>query len=811
MSTFKTKLGSLFALLVVVAFAMPAAAQVKTRDHRKKKEDPPGNEPVKSRRGKPNHPGKGTAPAVVSDWGPKSGEVGTEIWITGEFDRKTKVMFGGRGVRAKVGTTKITFNVPRRSGDGSIVLRHPDMGSDLVVGTFDVQTPPVIVSFSPRQGVPGTRVELRGKGFREGDQVSIAGKPARVLSQENRRFVIEIPAGATTDYIVMTRGSMSARTRHTFVVQQPAPTISGFSPGGGPAGTRVRISGANFTGRDRVFYGRFPIEVIASGPGWLDVEVPARARGDQTFTVRNEYGQVTSSEAFRLTQPPIIARFSPLFGVVGQRVEIYGDNFQPGDRVLLGGRKLKILQLRDTQISVEIPAGATSGPFTLERNSTRIVSADSFEVVYAPTVTGFSPPGGEPGTSVTITGTHFTPDVDVRFGAQTLRVTSRTDSALVVTIPARAKDSRFTVRTKGGEAHSAGVFRVFEYATVRAVSPRKGPAGSSITLIGRGFDPTDRFFLAGRELAIVEVHPAKVIVQLPPNAVSGEISWESHGRRFDSRITFEVLSAPVVSGISPVMGPAGSRVTIVGDHFRPSTRVYWGEGRGLKVIGRKLPTELVVEIPRGARGSEFLYVEDAGARVKAPQPFQVTVPPELASFAPGAGKPGVEITITGSNYSNATEVLIGSSKAEIISRTGAATIVVRIPHGTRPGRYDVWVREGETSVKSRAKLQVLPYSQITGFTPNTGAAGTQVDIKGRNFDTNTKIYFGDVLCETIRYSRKGDLITVIIPDGAAGTNHLFADDYGHRAKSPGTFSVTGGGTKPPPRRGDPTPPPRRGR
>jgi len=70
-------------------------------------------------------------------------------------------------------------------------------------------------------------------------------------------------------------------------------------------------------------------------------------------------------------------------------------------------------------------------------------------VIPEPTITGFSPTSGAVGTSVTITGTNFSPTVSdniVKVNNTTASVTAATVSSLTVTIPAGASTGKITVQ-----------------------------------------------------------------------------------------------------------------------------------------------------------------------------------------------------------------------------------------------------------------------------------------------------------------------------------------------------------------------------
>ncbi len=776
----------LLTFVIAVALAVPAVAQVKSRDHRKKRKGDRKEEVVKSRRGK-----KGTAPVKVTSWSPKSGPVGEMIRIDGTgFTRKTVLLVGGKRLRPKrVARDHIEFVWPRRWGDGSIVLRHPNMARDLTVGSYEVIENPVIVKFAPKSGIGGTRVEIKGSGFRKGDQVLMNNRAVKVNQLGPKRIVATIPRNATTDYLVVSRpGGTQARSRAQFKVVQPAPQVSGMSPGGAPAGSTVRITGQYFTNADKILYGRFPMSVAGSSATWVDVIIP-EARNDQYITIKNRWGSSRTRDRFRLERPAAISRFSPKYGVVGQRVDIYGANFQAGDVVRLGGRQLKILQLRSSQISVEIPNGAQTGKFAIQRNRVRIHSKKAFEVVYMPSVSGFSPSGGAVGTRVTITGSHFSPDAKVYFGRQQLRILQRSDAALVVAIPNRAKDQFFAVRTKGGESSTESRFQVHYYSAVTGVRPSAATVGSRVVIRGKALRRADQFYLGNVELPVVEWKPRRVVVTIPKGAVSGNIAWDTYGQMNESRVHFTVLQPPSITRYGPHAGPAGTRITITGDNFTRKTKVLYGN-REIKVVRQVLPTSLDAIIPNNARGTKYIWVVDAGARIRSGKPFQVIVPPAISSFSPTYGTPGTEVTIAGTNFSKASKIRLGRAWLPVI-RSTATNVTVQIPRNAKHGKDYFWVEEGNMVERANKPFVVTGWSTITGFKPGKAKPGQRIVISGSNFSANTRIQFGKYECEVVKVGPRGRRIHVILTESATGKGYLWAVDGENRSQSPAQLEVKG--------------------
>src|SRR5690606_33604280 len=200
----------------------------------------------------------------------------------------------------------------------SLLLAAPASAQQVEVRDHRKPTPPpaaerpVIQRFAPVSGAPGTRVELVGRHFQQGDSLTIAGKPLAIVELSETRVVATIPDGATSDYLRLTRkGGVSARSPRRFRVLSPPPVITAISPELAGPGATVRLSGTGFTARDRVSYGSSTARTRGRGPGWVDVQVPARARRGEHFTVRGPGGVARSPRPLQLDLPQVVTRFNP--------------------------------------------------------------------------------------------------------------------------------------------------------------------------------------------------------------------------------------------------------------------------------------------------------------------------------------------------------------------------------------------------------------------------------------------------------------------------------------------------------------------
>jgi YD repeat-containing protein len=104
-----------------------------------------------------------------------------------------------------------------------------------------------ILACSPGVGPAGTEVTISGTGFAAtaGDNVvKFNGTTATVTSATTTQLVATVPAGATTGPIGVTTPGGSATSSDPFTVgASKAPTITGFSPTVGTAGTSVTTLG----------------------------------------------------------------------------------------------------------------------------------------------------------------------------------------------------------------------------------------------------------------------------------------------------------------------------------------------------------------------------------------------------------------------------------------------------------------------------------------------------------------------------------------------------------------------------------------
>ena len=174
-----------------------------------------------------------------------------------------------------------------------------------------------------------------------------------------------------------------------------APTITAFTPLQGPVGSRITISGTNFTGATVDFAGRPATEVVVNPGGTsLVVTVPSYATTGWSglISVITAEGTAMTARNFTVTtgvvarqKPPtivvpIIRSFSPGRAKVGAKVQITGTKLNGALWVRFGGIKAVFTTPKTTQIVATVPKNAKSGKITLKTSGGTATSSKRFTV-----------------------------------------------------------------------------------------------------------------------------------------------------------------------------------------------------------------------------------------------------------------------------------------------------------------------------------------------------------------------------------------------------------------------------------------------
>lgn len=238
----------------------------------------------------------GRAPFVTSIE-PASGPPGTVVKITGiNLDAATAVQFNGQiaaGVEITA-PTQLFAMAPAGVTTGPLIVSSP-RGSSSNRWVFSGL--PRMGPLVKRIAIAGEEVLVRGTNFSGATSLRLGElELVFTLSSTNElRFVL--PATAL-------RGSLTLETDagiHTLPESLGvAPTVAGFDPLFGPAGSLVTLTGSGFGEVSAVLLGEVAADFSARAPDRLEMRVPAGATNG-VLTVRTPDGTARSTNVFIVT------------------------------------------------------------------------------------------------------------------------------------------------------------------------------------------------------------------------------------------------------------------------------------------------------------------------------------------------------------------------------------------------------------------------------------------------------------------------------------------------------------------------------
>ena len=146
-------------------------------------------------------------------------------------------------------------------------------------------------------------------------------------------------------------------------------------------------------------------------------------------------------------------------GKVSQPDGILGQGFTGTSGVFFNGTPASYTVVSDTYLTTKVPAGATTGALAVTTPGGTLTSNQAFRVT--PQVLSFSPPSGEVGTVVTITGVSLTQAIGVGFGDYLpAKFIVNSDTQVTATVPKGAKTGPVGIETPGGIGISTAKFTV---------------------------------------------------------------------------------------------------------------------------------------------------------------------------------------------------------------------------------------------------------------------------------------------------------------------------------------------------------------
>jgi hypothetical protein len=644
-------------------------------------------------------------------------------WGDGTQDYGTLVAEGGGsfavlGSHAYAHSGPFTVQVSLDSPSASGVVNNPINVAAVAPVVAGLDT-----LWGPTQD--GTPVTIFGTALFGATAVSFGSTAASAFTVNDDGTITAIaPALSTGSYhvtVTTPQGTSTTSSADQFTVLNSAPAVTGLGSSSGTSGggNTVTITGTGLSAATQVLFGTTPADSFSvDSDTQITAIAPAASAGSVYITVTSPYGTSSTGSASQYTYngtAPTVTGLDVTSGPAsgGSTVILTGTNFNGATSVSFGGTAASSFTVDSpTQITATAPAlsaGTVDVQVTTAYGTSSTSSADQFTAIAAPVISSLSSSSGATGggNSITITGTGFTDAYDVNFGdIPATSFTVNSSTSITATVPAAAAGSVYVVVTTPGGSSATGSGSAYTY---NGTAP-------SVTALSVGRGPTS----GGTYVTLTGTN-----LNDATDVKFGTVSANN----------FSVDSATQITAFAPA-GSAGTvNVTVTTAYGTSST----------------------------GSANQFTYADAAAPEVTGLSVSGATIPS-------GVMAGGTTVTLSGSGFTAATEVLFGDEAASFTVNSDSQITVTAPAHIAGTVEVIVSTPYGTSTASPFARYSYMAATpSITSLSASSGTTdgGTEVTITGSNFTGATRVSFGGVPASFTLNSDTS--ITAISPVNASGT------------------------------------------
>jgi uncharacterized repeat protein (TIGR02543 family) len=551
------------------------------------------------------------------------------------------------------------------------------LANHTIVVTFQAIAAPKIKSFTPTKGGSGTAIIITGTNLNGATAVSIGGTAAASFTVDSDKQITAIAGSGTSGGISVTTpgGTANSSLKFSYYV---LPEINSFTPAAGGKETTVTINGNNLKGTTSVLFGgTAALSFTVKSAVQITAKVGSGSTGFISLTTPGGTAESTSIFTYKYPAPRINS-FTPTLGGSGTVVVITGSNFTNAGNLTFGGIEAASYTVNSATKITAIAGEGTTGNIAVTTPGGTAVSKKSFTYYYEPVITSFTPALGNLGTSVVISGAHFKGAKTVKIGGT--RATSfkvDTDNQITAKV-GKGSTGAVSVTTPGGTATSITGFTYYLTPKIKSFTPTLGGSGTEVAITGSNLNGTTGVNIGGTNAASFEVISDSRIRVVAGNGATGKITLTTPGGTAVSSGKFTYYAQPVISSFTPALGGADTPVTINGANLKGVTSVTIG-GTPATGIKEKSNNQITVKVGKGSTGA--ISVTTPGGTATSTETFSYYAAPVINSFTPASGKSGTVIIITGSNFTGAITVSIGSKNASSFTVDSDSQITAIVGNG----------------------------------------------------------------------------------------------------------------------------------
>jgi len=328
--------------------------------------------------------------------------------------------------------------------------------------------PPIITSFTPKEGVGGTTLTISGQNFHPDQSknfVMFDTYKAQIAYCSKSKIVVSVPNYLPNRQVTINIKSGGLSSTAAGLFGYKFYKIYSIKPESGTFGDTIAVTVNAVDLSDvNLSFNNAPAEIVSIIDSTLRVKVPNALIYNSSIIYMTLYERtVTSPKPFILFSP-IIENVTPLEGNFETIIRIRGRNFNPivgNNTVLINDMKGELLpESTQSELVTKLPSELVS---TLHgKVSIKVIVGHQFFTYptsfsfLPPVIKDFNPKFGVTGSTVTITGANFyDKEFSLYLGSTLCKVISISQDQIIADIPSlNVGTYRFMVNVMGQSAFS---------------------------------------------------------------------------------------------------------------------------------------------------------------------------------------------------------------------------------------------------------------------------------------------------------------------------------------------------------------------
>ena len=470
-------------------------------------------------------------PPVLTAITPGNGLPGSTVVLTGSYlNQLLFIRFGNLNVVVKDSSAgQLTVTLPADLPRGPLPVVIETAGGQLM-GRFIVAGTPQITGLSTKVAKPGSPLIITGTNLTDG-VIRVNGFLANTSQTTIKDTEIRtvIPDNATSGRVTVTVFEQLVATSVDSVQIVQQPFITSLSARDGITGDKLLLNGRALRDITAVSMGTTAVPFRIVSDTQLEVTIPAfAASGSLAVTASGPGGTATAADTFFYYLAPSAVTFSPVRQVRGQPITISGKDLYRITEVRVSGQSVPITNRTEgTDLLVNVPANAVSGPITVVNRAGTATSSLSLVVVQKPVITDIIPRKARPGERVVLRGS-FLLNAQIIFTGSAAPAPDggkNEDAERWVLVPTDAQTGPIRITNITSDQTLTDAFTVLRLASVIDFTPKTAKVGDVIVITGQNITSATevRFGNGTSSPAAFTVDGAALRVTVPTGAVTGQI------------------------------------------------------------------------------------------------------------------------------------------------------------------------------------------------------------------------------------------------------------------------------------------------